>query len=194
MYVVKIGGSLLEEGRRIVRYLKEHAEEVDGSIILVPGGGIFADLIRSLEVDDEAAHWMAVLGMEQYGHYLSSGIIPAFDDFSEEKIYMLLPYRLMRERDPLPHSWDVTSDSIGAWIAYELSAEYIRATNVDGIFIRGELVNRIRASELPEGATDRFLPKFLEEKGMRCAVVNGRYPERIIDAMKGIITGTLITP
>ncbi|MBC7115359.1 MAG: hypothetical protein H5T47_07040 [Archaeoglobi archaeon] len=194
MYVVKIGGSLFREGRGIVRYLRDHAEEIEEQIVLVPGGGIFADLVRSVEIDDEAAHWMAILGMEQYGYYLSSGIIPAFDDFSEERIYMLLPYRLMKERDPLPHSWDVTSDSIGAWIARELSAEYIRATNVDGILAGGRLVNEIRASELPEGATDRFLPKFLEENGMRCAVVNGRYPERIIQAMRGIITGTLITP
>jgi aspartokinase-like uncharacterized kinase len=28
----------------------------------------------------------------------------------------------MREADPLPHSWDVTSDSISAWVASQVGA------------------------------------------------------------------------
>jgi aspartokinase-like uncharacterized kinase len=34
----------------------------------------------------------------------------------------LAPYRWLRDADPLPHSWAVTSDSIAAWIAKELNA------------------------------------------------------------------------
>ena len=35
---------------------------------------------------------------------------------------MLAPYRWLREADPLPHSWDVTSDSIAAWVASQVGA------------------------------------------------------------------------
>jgi|Deesub1362B_J571_1020462.scaffolds.fasta_scaffold00013_207 hypothetical protein len=194
MFVVKIGGSLFREGRRLVKYLKDHSKEVNERILLVPGGGIFADFVRSLELDEETSHWMAILAMEQYGYYLSSGIVPAYPEFTEEKIYLLLPYKLMRERDPLPHSWDVTSDSIAAWIASLTSSKFIRATNVDGVIINGRVIPQIKASELPKGATDNFLPKFLMKEKMSCAVVNGRFPERVIEAMKGNIIGTLITP
>ena len=36
---------------------------------------------------------------------------------------MLAPYRWLREADPLRHTWDITSDSIAAWIAGQLAAE-----------------------------------------------------------------------
>jgi hypothetical protein len=35
---------------------------------------------------------------------------------------VLAPYRWLRDADPLPHSWDVTSDSIAAWVAGALGA------------------------------------------------------------------------
>ena len=37
-------------------------------------------------------------------------------------IPVLAPSRWMRKDDPLPHSWDVTSDSIAAWVAGEVAA------------------------------------------------------------------------
>src|SRR5688572_22505871 len=35
------------------------------------------------------------------------------------KVPVLAPYRWLRQADPLPHSWTVTSDSIAAWVAGE---------------------------------------------------------------------------
>ncbi len=35
---------------------------------------------------------------------------------------MLAPYRWLRAEDALPHSWDVTSDSIAAWVAARVGA------------------------------------------------------------------------
>jgi aspartokinase-like uncharacterized kinase len=37
-------------------------------------------------------------------------------------IAVLAPYQWLREADPLPHSWDVTSDSISAWVAGQIGA------------------------------------------------------------------------
>jgi aspartokinase-like uncharacterized kinase len=38
---------------------------------------------------------------------------------------VLAPSRWIRAADPLPHSWDVTSDSIAAFIAGALGAEHL---------------------------------------------------------------------
>ena len=38
---------------------------------------------------------------------------------------MLAPYRWLRAADPLPHSWEVTSDSIAAWLAGQLHARRV---------------------------------------------------------------------
>ena len=41
---------------------------------------------------------------------------------SAGRVPVLAPSRWLREADPLPHSWDVTSDSIAAWVAGQAGA------------------------------------------------------------------------
>ena len=36
-------------------------------LLIIPGGGPFADLVRQVRVNNDAAHWMAIAAMEQYG-------------------------------------------------------------------------------------------------------------------------------
>ncbi|WP_157197434.1 amino acid kinase family protein [Methanomicrobium mobile] len=139
--VVKVGGSLMDKVSSVIATLKSAAQSPDcafDKIVLVPGGGIFADEIRSMNADDETSHWLAVLAMEKFGYLISALGVPSTDsladciaDFADAdtcrgssccgKTLVLLPYKPMREHDPLPHSWDITSDSIAAWAASELS-------------------------------------------------------------------------
>ena len=135
--VVKVGGSLMEKVSSVIATLKAAASSPNCAfekIILVPGGGIFADEVRKMNADDETSHWMAILAMEKFGYMISALGIPAVDGFedclsgedctdgaNDVKLILLLPYRIMREYDPLPHSWDITSDSIAAWAAAALS-------------------------------------------------------------------------
>ena len=76
-YVLKLGGSLIDTSRDLMRALISLADEEDSSYLVVPGGGPFADLIREVSakmgLGDEAAHWMAVLAMEQYAYLLADG-------------------------------------------------------------------------------------------------------------------------
>lgn len=129
--VVKIGGSLLEDVARLddtldaVRVLASRR-----SLLVIPGGGVFADGVRAVDhrigIADDAAHWMAVLAMDQYAHLLAARLGRGDVVFSAEDaqrvsarsdVPVLAPYRWLYAVDPLPHTWDVTSDSIAAWIA-----------------------------------------------------------------------------
>ena len=68
MWIVKLGGSL-ERDALLPRWLELLAELGGGRVVIVPGGGGFADQARAAQawwqLDDLPAHNMAVLGMAQ---------------------------------------------------------------------------------------------------------------------------------
>lgn len=212
--VIKIGGSLIKESPELInRLVKEFGsgscevnsdklasdeltfEKVSFSILIVPGGGIFADAVRRADEEfglgDDAAHWMAILGMEQYAYYLqdkSNATATASIKELPCGVSILFPYRLLKEEDPLPHSWGVTSDTIAAWIAKQTGSLFIKATDVDGIFREGKLIMEIFTSDLPENVEsciDLSLPEFLQKNNMECLIINGKLPERVIQAVYG---------
>lgn len=157
--VVKIGGGLLGKAGAfdlVIEAVTAFAPR--RRIAVVPGGGPFADAVRQMfrriKIGEDAAHWMAVLGMDQYAHALAARIPNAVLVDAPEAITaavtagrlpVVAPYRWLRGADPLPHSWDVTSDSITAWIAGALRARRIvlikpadrdRKKLVDAYFVR----------------------------------------------------------
>ncbi len=129
--VVKIGGGVLASAQHLTTVLATVAAAARHQrILVIPGGGPFADAVREVDrrlgLGDDAAHWMAVLGMEQCAHLIaartSGGVLA--ESVSEiggaiaaGRLPVFAPYRWVRAADPLPHSWDVTSDSIAAWVA-----------------------------------------------------------------------------
>jgi hypothetical protein len=195
VHVVKIGGSLLKYSKPILELLR------DKDVIIVPGGGVFADTIRNIyeeySLSDLAAHKMAILAMDQYGLYLSdiSGI-PFSRKLDTETPFIFLPSQLLEEEDPFEPSWDITSDTIACYIARLIGAErLIILTDVDGVFIDGKRVDKISAEELlkyGETCVDKELPNYLIEYSMDCLVVNGKKHEQIKKALKGLQVGTLI--
>jgi len=134
--VVKFGGGLLRREGAFERVAEALAACGGGRpFLVVPGGGPFAETVRDqgrqLRIDAGTAHWMAILGMDQYAHALASRIRRAALVVGEQdiagalaagRIPVLAPYHWLRAADPLPHSWDVTSDSIAAWVAGALGA------------------------------------------------------------------------
>jgi aspartokinase-like uncharacterized kinase len=105
-------------------------------IVVVPGGGPFADAVRSFEASHglsaDAAHWMAILAMDQYAQVLAERIVGARmveepgaveEAIGKAGVAVLAPSRWMRAADVLPHTWEATSDSVAAFVAGALDAE-----------------------------------------------------------------------
>jgi hypothetical protein len=107
---------------------------------------------------------------------------------------ILLPYRAMRERDPLPHNWEVTSDTIAAWAASELGLGLLLIKSVDGITRDGAIVQRV-TEPFPCPEVDPCLIPFALAHGVRTTVLNGRVEGRAGDFLKGErVPGTVIEP
>lgn len=104
-------------------------------LILVPGGGLFADCIRSAQalmgLDDATAHRLALIAMGQFGIALaahSGSFAPATTKEEIDGALMRgtvpvwLPEKMASGAQDLPASWDVTSDSLAAWLARAVAA------------------------------------------------------------------------
>jgi aspartokinase-like uncharacterized kinase len=135
--VVKVGGglsatpgALATVGAALAKAGRRHR------LLIVPGGGPFADAVRAFErretLSADAAHWMAILAMDQYAHALAERIPGAVlleepgglrAALPERGVAVLAPYRWLRAADVLPHTWDATSDSVAAFVAGALDAE-----------------------------------------------------------------------
>jgi aspartokinase-like uncharacterized kinase len=134
--VIKIGGALLRDPGALATTIPAiDAAAREHTLLIVPGGGPFADAVRAVDqahaLPPSDAHWMAILGMEQYAVMLASRFARAVTVHRRGEIArahargtlpVLAPYRWMRDADPLPHSWDVTADSIAAWVAAQIGA------------------------------------------------------------------------
>ena len=173
--------------------------------LFVIGGGEFANLIRKydneMEFSEDVTHETAIDAMDILVKLLNDKL--AFTEISytiEEaisisdlnKIPIMICSDILKENDPFAHSWDVTSDSIAAYIASLLDAKLLIATNVNGIYTKdpslsgAELINEIDVNKLltfDESSIDLMLPTLLIEYGLDCYVVNGEFPERVLSIM-----------
>ena len=133
--VVKIGGVLANREHFEAAMAAIDAAARDRRLLVVPGGGPFADAVRAADgrtrLSDDAAHWMAILAMDQYAHLLvdrlpRSALVSETQEIAQAldkgRVPVLAPSFWLRAADPLPHSWDVTSDSIAAWVAGQVGA------------------------------------------------------------------------
>jgi hypothetical protein len=209
--IVKVGGSLASHPEKL-RTLCAKLSEVSKKhkLIVVPGGGEFADAVRNLDkrfnLSSAASHRMAILGMDQYGFLLSdllphSSVIDKLEDAQRildlGKLPVFLPSNFLFSKDQLKNSWEVTSDSIAVYIAGQLHAsKVVLVTDVNGVytcdpkkFSDAKLINRLSTNDLlkmnKRTSVDKFLPKLLLQLQIECFVVNGFYPDRVESVLDG---------
>ena len=195
--VVKIGGSLFPN---YAIDLAENLENTNSCIIL--GGGEFANLIRKyddeMSFSNEINHWTAIDCMDIIAKLVNDKVESTKLAYSIEEVKKIsnegltpifIVSKFLRDEDPFEFSWDVTSDSIAAYVANLLNANLFIVTNVNGIYTQepdepgSTFISKIDAKTLltfQESSIDVMLPSLLLKFGTNCYVVNGKYPERVL--------------
>ncbi|SAK73499.1 Amino acid kinase family protein [Caballeronia catudaia] len=179
MWVVKIGGSLGHDPA-LREWLTRLWEVGGGRVVIVPGGGDFADAVRQYQCewrfDDLAAHNMCLLAMAQYA-ILMQGVVPELVLASNEnrirralrdgRVAVWVPTDLMRATPDSMTNWDTTSDSLAAWLSSSLNAErlmIVKSCEVDG----DASVESLAA----KGVLDRRFPAYVRDANYLVEVFN----------------------
>jgi aspartokinase-like uncharacterized kinase len=139
--VVKLGGSLLDLPDLSYRMNCWLGEQPVGSNVIVVGGGIWAEAVRTIDLvhkmDEVAAHWLCIRAMSISAHLAATLLdLPVVDERSELMTNrshcsncVFDTHRFLKHDEPslpgtpLPHGWHVTSDSIAARLADTLAAD-----------------------------------------------------------------------
>lgn len=167
MWVVKLGGSL--HGSPALPAWLDALASADVPLIVVPGGGPFADQVRQAQArwafDDAAAHRMALLAMEQTavmlaaidGRYAPVGDI---DDMRRSlwmgRLPVWLPTANVLASSDVAADWSVTSDSLAAWLAARCDATGLLLVKSAPMPWPGTDVDRLQAFGLLDGAFHRY--------------------------------------
>lgn len=154
MIVIKLGGSLAEAHTLLHCLNRIEQKYQDRKVVIVPGGGMFAEQVRIAQqhwqFDDYHAHAMALLAMQQMA-WLIHGLKPDFviadsvraiKQLREQKIIIWSPDLDELNQAGIPASWDITSDSLAAWLAKTLLVDeliLIKSAVVDAKLSLAEL-------------------------------------------------------
>lgn len=197
--VVKLGGSFA--GSRHLAGWVDVLANCGGRKVVVPGGGPFADAVRDAQAkigfSDAVAHHLSLLAMEQFGRALTSlnrNFCIADSTAAVRRILragdvaIWSPTRMVLRRPEIAPSWDVTSDSLAAWLAGHIGANQIVLVKHGGPF-----ECPVRAVDLvARGIVDRAFPRFLAASGASASIVAAKAYASVQRAISR--HGTLGTP
>ncbi len=142
LVVLKLGGSLLNCPDLSNRLRGLLIQRAGCRVLIVVGGGASADVVREWSrlyaLTEESAHWIAIRSLSVtralVKHLLPEvGEVASHDEalswWANNPAPLLLDIETYLGQTesaavvPLPHTWDVTSDSIAAWVAARWSAD-----------------------------------------------------------------------
>lgn len=190
--IVKVGGSLFDLpdlGQRLQKCFRN----LGGSDrLIVPGGGPTVDQVRTWDcrfnLGTEISHWLALRAMQLNAWFLAGlleevSVVQTMGDLlkpwapssgkaSRVRIVDMYSWVLEDEKNPdhLPHTWEITSDSLSVRLAIQVKAsQLVLLKSVD--VPEGEWVKAASA-----GFVDAFFPQLIIQAGtvLRTRVVNLR--------------------
>jgi 5-(aminomethyl)-3-furanmethanol phosphate kinase len=199
--VVKLGGSFAYEGE-----LKDWLAALAtcaGRVVLVPGGGPFADTVRDAQprmgFDEPTAHRMALLAMELYGIALAglgtdlrlaASVVDIRHALRDAVIPVWTPTAMVLEADDIPATWEVTSDSLAAWLAGRIGAMRVLLVKQTG-----SLAEAVDPEELAaKGIVDPAFPRFLRASGAAAVLAGPADHAAAAAAIRNAELGSLGSP
>lgn len=174
MWVIKLGGSLIN-APQLKNWLDTLVKISDGKLLIVPGGSIFADAVRTAQqltqLSDATAHHLALLAMDQFGLLLAGmnpDLVTACSELEiaergwQHRAIVWLPSHMVMADEQITQSWEVTSDSLSVWIAEKIGADHLVIVKSADL---SAIQNTISAEALVNAQLlDQAFPKFMHGK------------------------------
>lgn len=173
--VIKLGGSLYQHPKLsdCLQSIIDFAENRD--VVLVAGGGPFADTVRQAQQDhgfsDQTAHQMAINAMRQFALLLIDLLpdVPAFCPLKmslpASGLSVWLPDDIQMMAADLPQNWQVTADSLALWLAQQLAADEL-------ILIKSCVIDSRQITNLSaRGILDSHFAKQYHQQPLPCSIV-----------------------
>lgn len=197
MWVIKIGGSV-SLSPSLQSWLDWVAEYGDGKVIIVPGGGIYADAVRAFQqqrlqntlppLSEEVAHALAIYAMDQMAMsfvalqpklaLVKNPLEIAERSWQHRGMVWLPSEMLLKEMFSshiahLPPSWDVTSDSLAAWLAQVLEARQLVLVKSSDWVSNSETVDTEALTALiGQGVLDPYFAEAVDERYFNIQVIH----------------------
>ncbi|MGZ5031549.1 MAG: amino acid kinase family protein [Methylobacter sp.] len=181
--IIKLGGSL-SRSDTLINCLNAVEKNYQGrAAVIVPGGGAFADQVRLAQqhwqFDDNTAHHMALLAMQQMA-LLFKGLKPGFAiahtvgaiqaQLDRKQVVIWSPDITELDNAGIKASWDITSDSLSAWLAKTLSATEL-------ILIKSAVIDAsLGLDQLAEqDIVDKAFCSFADQAGCKVQIINAQH-------------------
>jgi 5-(aminomethyl)-3-furanmethanol phosphate kinase len=180
MIVVKLGGSLSKADMLLNCLNNLEQNYTDSAVVIVPGGGAFADQVRMAQehwqFDDITAHRMAILAMQQMALLIKGlksnfsiaySVTDILKQVAQQKIVIWSPDIIELDNAAIKASWDITSDSLAAWLAGSLSAREL-------VLVKSAMIdNRLNLQQLTElGIIDQGFCDFVRQARFEITIIN----------------------
>ena len=181
--VVKLGGSLLgydQLREQLSAWL--HLQPTMTTVLIV-GGGPLVDAIRRLDavhgLGDAAAHWAAIDALGVTARVVAElfpefALVDELADIESRQDHTMIVNLSQVLKDngaecELPWSWDVTSDSIAAWVAQATRSDELVLLKSD-LLRAGHDLEKLAA----EGYVDAYFPRAASDLECKLRLVNLR--------------------
>lgn len=180
MIIIKLGGSLCNSGKLNACLDKVEQIQQVRAVVVVPGGGVFADQVRNMQrqwqFNDRAAHNMAILAMQQMALLFNAlkpqlKVVQTIDairtQYQPQTATIWSPDVLELDRAGILPSWDVTSDSLAAWLAKSLAAEELILVKSVKIEPNFDLLKLVR-----DQVVDASFAKYIQQANFKLNITN----------------------